>query len=145
MRVVTSKQMKEIERLSRYYGLTYRRLMENAGSAAAAFMRRTFPVEGLNCLVFCGRGNNGGDGLVVARKLYEYRANVLVVLVEGTPKSEEASNMLTTARLLDIPFADFAETPDRVLKVIDQAGIVVDGRYGTGFHGDLGMISRSAC
>lgn len=47
--------------------MSYLRLMENAGCAAARFILETLrAVSGLNCVVFCGKGNNGGDGFVVA-------------------------------------------------------------------------------
>lgn len=145
MRVVTSKQMKEIERRSLQYDLTYHRLMENAGSAAAAYIRRTFQVEGLNCMVFCGGGNNGGDGMVVARKLFENDAKVLVVMVGKPPESPEASSMYTTARLMEIPIADFSQNREKVLEVMGEADIVIDAIYGTGFHGALGDTARAAC
>ena len=77
MRIVTSKQMKQIEQNSIQYQMSYLRLMENAGCAAAQFIAQTLhDVNGLNCVVFSGKGNNGGDGFVVARKLSELGANV---------------------------------------------------------------------
>ena len=86
MRIVTSKQMKQIEQNSIQYQMSYLRLMENAGCAAARFILETLrAVSGLNCVVFCGKGNNGGDGFVVARKLSEQGANVTVVLADGEP------------------------------------------------------------
>lgn len=145
MRVVTSAQMKEIEQASLKYDLTYQRLMENAGSAAAAFIRRTFRLEGLNCMIFCGGGNNGGDGMVVARKLFESDANVLAVLVGDLPKSPEATSMYATARMMEIPIADFSQNQERILEVMTEADIIVDAIYGTGFHGQLNDTVRTIC
>ena len=83
MRIVTSKQMKQIEQNSIQYQMSYLRLMENAGCAAANFILQTLhDVSDLNCIVFCGKGNNGGDGFVVARKLAEQGAAVTIVLTE---------------------------------------------------------------
>uniref|UniRef100_UPI00280AB280 NAD(P)H-hydrate epimerase n=1 Tax=uncultured Anaerotruncus sp. TaxID=905011 RepID=UPI00280AB280 len=62
MRILTSEQMKTVERNSLNYSMSFERLMENAGSAAAAAIRRAADVEGRYVTIFCGRGNNGGDG-----------------------------------------------------------------------------------
>ena len=70
MRIVTSKQMKQIEQNSIQYQMSFLRLMENAGCAAARLIADTLhDVNGLNFVVFCGKGNNGGDGFVAARLL----------------------------------------------------------------------------
>ena len=67
MNEVTTAQMKELERLADAAGLPYPRMMENAGTAAARELMARVP--GLKAAaVFCGRGNNGGDGLVAARR-----------------------------------------------------------------------------
>ena len=145
MRVVTSAQMKEIEERALMYDLTYARLMENAGSAAAAFIRRTFKIRGLNIMIFCGRGNNGGDGFVVARKLFENGAHVLVVLVGGEPTGQDASAMFRAAQALDLPVADWDLNREQVMDVLVKADIIVDGIYGTGFRGGLDDSSRAAC
>ena len=70
MNEVTTAQMKELERLADAAGLPYPRMMENAGAAAARELMARVP--GLKAAaVFCGRGNNGGDGLVAARRLQD--------------------------------------------------------------------------
>lgn len=145
MRVVTASAMKRIERASLQYDMTFLRLMENAGSAAAAFIRRTFQPEGLNCMIFCGSGNNGGDGFVAARKLIENGANVLVVLVGGKPKSDEAIAMYETVERMGMPVLMLEEHCARVMETLEKADIVVDAIYGTGFHGELDVWAAKAC
>ena len=66
-RIVTAAQMKEIERAGDAHGLPYLQMMENAGLAAYAELQKQFPHPG-RLLVVCGKGNNGGDGFVIARK-----------------------------------------------------------------------------
>ena len=148
MKAVTRNQMKQIETNSLKQDLTFHRLMENAGSAAAAFIRRTFQVDqkrGLGCMVFCGAGNNGGDGLVVARKLYECGANVLVVLVDGVPTGAEASAMYEAVELMQLPLADFTQNREQILEYLPGIDILVDAMYGTGFHGELDAKHAAAC
>jgi len=145
MRIVTSAQMKQIEQNSLAYDLTFHRLMENAGSAAAAFIRRTFSVEGRNCMVFCSKGNNGGDGLVVARKLSESGANIVVVMLDGIPRSEEASAMYQTVLMMELPMVDYRKDRQKISDFLKQADIVVDAICGTGFAGSLGEVHRDAC
>ena len=65
-RIVTAAQMKEIERAGDAHGLPYLQMMENAGLAAYAELQKQFPHPG-RLLVVCGKGNNGGDGFVIAR------------------------------------------------------------------------------
>ncbi len=145
MRVLTAEQMRQTEKEAEIYGLSAHRLMENAGSAAAAFIRRTFEPEGRNCMIFCGAGNNGGDGYVVARKLIESGANVLVAQVGGKPKGDEALGMFETVGLMGMPVLNFEQEYERTLGVLEKADIVVDAIYGTGFRGELDTWAEQAC
>ncbi|MBQ6700082.1 MAG: hypothetical protein IJM98_05415, partial [Oscillospiraceae bacterium] len=108
MKILTVEQMKTEERLSDEMGVTYQRLMENAGCAAASFIRKAISgVAGRNFMIFCGSGNNGGDGLVVARKLFEEGANVIIVLCGGMPRSDEAKYMYECVIRAGITMLDF--------------------------------------
>ncbi len=90
MNEVTTAQMKELERLADAAGLPYPRMMENAGTAAARELMARVP--GLKAAaVFCGRGNNGGDGLVAARRLQDAGVEVIAVLAEGEPATPDAA------------------------------------------------------
>ena len=62
-RIVTAAQMKEIERAGNAHGLPYLQMIENAGLAAYTQLRARLPLGG-TLLIVCGKGNNGGDGLV---------------------------------------------------------------------------------
>ena len=87
---VTAARMKEIERAANDAGLSYRQMMENAGYQAFAEITRRCP-HPKTAAVFAGKGNNGGDGFVVARLLAAAGAQVRVVLVEGLPVTEDAA------------------------------------------------------
>ena len=78
-RIVTAAQMKEIERAGNANGLPYLQMMENAGLAAYAQLRARLPLGGA-LLIVCGKGNNGGDGLVMARAAAQDGWRVVVLL-----------------------------------------------------------------
>lgn len=138
MKILTVDQMKTEERLSDEMGVTYQRLMENAGCAAAAFIRRTISgVSGRNFMIFCGSGNNGGDGLVVARKLFEEGANIIVVLCGGIPSSEEAKYMYGCVIQAGITMLDFELDRKKVDEYLSGADIIIDALFGTGFSGEF--------
>lgn len=136
---VTSTQMKEIERNADAAGLSYERMMENAGSRAAEIIMREHHVEGKSIFIFCGKGNNGGDGFVAARKLAESGAAVRLILVEGEPKTADAIKNRKICEEMDIPAADPAQSHD-----IEAADLIVDAIYGTGFHGEIREPARTA-
>ena len=100
-------------------------LMERAGAAVAEAALRDYG-EASRFSVWCGTGANGGDGLVVARKLREAGRPVTVRLVgrEEKVKGDAAEN-LRRARELGVPFADGPV----------ESAVVVDALFGTGFTG----------
>lgn len=143
--IVTARQMKGIEGKCLKYSLSMERLMENAGSAAAAAIRRIYTTEGKFVTIFCGRGNNGGDGFVVARKLAEGQANVVVVLTDGQPRTEQAQEMLTRITYMEIPVVEYGSDPDYLTERLAQTDLLVDAIYGSGFHGELDDYHRDIC
>lgn len=137
MRVVTSSEMKEIERRADEAGLSYYQMMENAGSGAVELIMKNTSVLNKFVLIFCGKGNNGGDGFVAARKLHESGAKVIIVLVEGEPKTEDAIKNKLLCDSLNIPLYNVIENISNVQLEISKADIIIDAIYGTGFHGEL--------
>ena len=78
MYIVTTQQMQAAEKAADDSGLSYAQLMENAGQVIAEAIIDQFDVAGSPVLVLVGPGNNGGDGLVIARHLANFRADVTV-------------------------------------------------------------------
>lgn len=133
---VTSAQMKEIEKKADEAGLAYYQMMENAGAGAVEYIAAEFPVSGKRVLIFCGKGNNGGDGFVAARKLYEIGASVKLVLVEGEPRTEDAVTNKRICEAMNLPILGMSEE-DEITASAGEADLIVDAIYGTGFHGGL--------
>ncbi len=111
-------------------------MMENAGAASVRrLVDKLGNVDSKNILIFVGLGNNGGDGLVMARHLVGYGANVTVILL-GTPdkiKTDESNwnwsllQKMPSVKLLSGDTFDFNFKPD----------VIIDGILGTGITGDI--------
>ena len=128
--VVTNAQMKNAEYECDLAGTSYLQMMENAGTACAEYISGLVK-DGDRIVVLCGAGNNGGDGLVVARLLHERGADVSAVAVSGGFRTECAQKNLERLDGVSVFM------PDQAAGVISQADCVVDCIFGTGFHGKL--------
>ena len=137
MSEVTAAEMKRLEQQADAVGLSYRQMMENAGAAAAALALRTWP-GAKSAVVFCGKGNNGGDGFVAARHLTNAGLAVRLYLVEGEPVTTDAIYNCGLAREMGLPVlaADALDEPEQA-DFLQSADVILDGVYGTGFHGTL--------
>lgn len=134
MKVLYSEQIKAIEQNSQNSGFSSLRMMENAGSFSANVITEKFSPNTKSVVIIAGNGNNGGDGFVVARKLYEAGANVSVVLACGLPKTEPAKEML--AKLSHYNITVFDASDKQYIEKVITADIIVDAIFGIGFHGE---------
>ncbi len=141
--IVTSKQMKQIEDKANSMQCSYLTMMENAGSQAAEYIRRTLKqLDGLKVAVFCGRGNNGGDGLVAARRLYQLGCHVDVILCDGVPTTPDAQTMYQQALELGIPMLTLEEG-EKIIALMEEVDVVIDAIYGSGFRGQLDELHQA--
>ena len=133
---ITVDQMYRIENKGHDMGFLKKFMMENAGAVAVRrLVNKLENVDAKNILIFVGLGNNGGDGLVMARHLVGYGANVTVILL-GTPdkiKTDESNwnwsllQKMPSVKLLFGDSFDFNFKPD----------VIIDGILGTGITGDI--------
>ena len=133
---ISVDQMYQIENKGHDMGFLKKFMMENAGAAAVRrLVEKTGSVDSKNIVIFVGLGNNGGDGLVMARHLAGHGANVTVMLL-GTAdkiKTEESSwnwsilEKMPSVKLMSNNFIDFDFKPD----------ILVDAILGTGIAGEI--------
>ena len=133
---ITVDQMYQIENKGHDMGFLKKFMMENAGATSVRrLVDKLGNVESKNILIFVGLGNNGGDGLVMARHLAGYGAKVSVMLL-GTPdkiKTEESNwnwsilKKMPSVKLMSGDSFDFDFKPD----------VIIDGIFGTGISGEI--------
>jgi len=138
--------MMQIEENGHQMGFLRKFMMENAGAGATKRLVEKFgDVKSKNVLVFAGLGNNGGDGLVIARHLVGYGSSVTVFLL-GEPdniRSEECSwnwNLLEKMESIKLLTGGNFE----LLNNLDKFDIIIDGILGTGISGEIREPQASA-
>lgn len=141
MKLLTCDEMKLVEQDAAKYGMSYKIMMENAGTACARNIRNEIEKEGnaipKSIVVVCGKGNNGGDGFVIARKLNESGYNVIVVLSSGYPTGQEATYMYKLVLDQGIKILWYDGDREVVLNAVKSADVVVDAVFGFSFYGKL--------
>jgi hydroxyethylthiazole kinase-like uncharacterized protein yjeF len=132
--VLTADEMRQADRRTiEEVGLPGVVLMENAGAAVARLVEDRFP-RARRVVVLCGRGNNGGDGFVVARRLGA-RAEALLLGPEDGVAGDARTHLLACRRSgRRVAAVEDAEAWGRVLARIDEADRVVDAVLGTGLR-----------
>lgn len=140
-------QLKEIDRRCvEEFGIPTLLLMENAGLRTAEVAASMIPTDA-PVVCICGAGNNGGDGLVVARHLSNRGFSVRTVVVGHTPSVQPTSASginLQIVRRMAIPSLHILrpEEVERIGKELAGAGLVVDALCGVGLKGELRPLQR---
>jgi len=147
MRVLNSRQMRDADRRTiEEIGIPSIELMENAGRQVVAEMEAAFErLASMRVAVLCGKGNNGGDGFVVARTLFDKRIHVRAFLVGQIAEVKgDAKTNLDRLRTLG---AEVVELPDvrawtQHRPNIFESELIVDALFGTGLNAPLtGLMS----
>jgi NAD(P)H-hydrate epimerase len=133
MKVLTAAEMREVDRLTMERGIPGLVLMENAAHRVVEAMAERFrPLSAQRIVVLCGKGNNGGDGMAVARQLYtRFRPAALHVVLLAAPE-EMKGDAAANHRMLE-----FCGCPveREIPAAARQATLVVDALLGTGIVG----------
>jgi ADP-dependent NAD(P)H-hydrate dehydratase / NAD(P)H-hydrate epimerase len=147
MKIVTSAEMRSIDRVtSERFGVPSLTLMENAGSAVAEFALASYPHAKIFGVI-CGKGNNGGDGFVAARKLHQAGREVRLLLLadpaelhgdaaanfarlqKGPKSTESASDKANVGSL-----AIFNAWGEPAFREIFSCDVLIDAILGSGFQ-----------
>lgn len=133
MIVVESGEMRNIERAAVRQGTSLASLMEQAGAAVAELAAKIIARDKLrNVTVFCGKGNNGGDGFVIARFL-SMMCDVNVIIANEYPQSDLAKlnfNILPDK----VNVIEHTENREQCREIINNSDIIIDAIYGIGFN-----------
>jgi NAD(P)H-hydrate epimerase len=127
VKVLTAAEMREVDRRTMEYGISGPVLMENAGCRAVEFLVRRFgPLSREHVVVLCGKGNNGGDGYVIARQLFTRYRMARLDVVAGFDEDCEPRRMLEACG---------CGVATEIAPEMRHATIVVDAVLGTGVAG----------
>ena len=142
MRVLNTQQMREADRQTiDDVGIPSVVLMENAGRQAVAAMEAAFDsLSSSKVAVLCGRGNNGGDGFVVARTLAQRGIEAVVYLLGsvGEVRGDARTNLEILGRVgLTVVEITNAQEWELHFSEVSECDLIVDAIVGTGFHGPL--------
>jgi len=124
------------------FGIREELLMENAGDAVYSVISSEVGVQGKTFIICCGIGNNGGDGLVIARKIHSNGGRVKVFILGDRAKYKGAARLnLDIVSNLKIEIRDVTSV-DAVRMDIVHADAIVDAIFGTGLIREAAGIYR---
>ena len=131
--VLTPAEAAELDRATQERGTSADALMEAAGREVAdAALRLVGGAYGRRAVVVCGKGNNGGDGLVAARYLDRAGVRTTALLLDEEPSGPASSNL---AQLETTSVRRRAWSRDALERELERADVAIDAIFGTGFHG----------
>ena len=152
MKIVTAAEMRDIDRItSERFGVPSLTLMENAGSAVARFILFDYP-QAERVGILCGKGNNGGDGFVVARKLVEAGRAVRVLLLADPAELRGDATAMFQSMVQSLHSSNVTPLIAREASALDSseaaeifaADVIVDAILGTGFRPPVSPLYAAA-
>jgi ADP-dependent NAD(P)H-hydrate dehydratase / NAD(P)H-hydrate epimerase len=145
MKITTAEEMRTIDRLStEKYHVPSLGLMENAGTAVAQVVHLMYP-NLARVAVVCGKGNNGGDGFVAARKLHQ-QGRVVEVLLCGSPEElkGDAANMFARLPVKPVILRTPADIQAEMDRGLGHAELIIDAVLGTGVKPPVTGMAEAA-
>ena len=143
-KALTREEMRELDRKAiEEYKIPGIVLMENAGrNVAEEIFKMLDDPQQAKVAILCGKGNNGGDGFVVARHLHNHSISVYVFLIAKISdilKDGDAGTNLQILLNMKIPVKEILDIPgiNSILKELNGYNILVDALFGTGLSGDV--------
>ncbi len=134
MKIVSANEMRAIDRVTgERFGVASLVLMENAGKAVADFVISRYP-SAIRIMVFCGKGNNGGDGFVAARRLHQQGKHVEVILLADPAELRGDAAVMFGRLPISATVVNSGQDlrTERVRQLL-AADLCVDAILGTGF------------
>ena len=141
--MISVSGMRDVEKRANDSGIDDSIMMENAGANAAKIVNGMFGLNHKKVLVFCGAGNNAGDGLVFARHALLFGAEVMIYFVKG----EKLLKPLPMKNHEILKKLQLAGRPVEFYKKVDtsmNADILVDAMLGIGIKGKVSVEYENA-
>jgi hydroxyethylthiazole kinase-like uncharacterized protein yjeF len=143
MKISRVDEMRKLDRrATEEFGISEDLLMENAGQAVYFVMLQEFGIKDNKFVVLCGGGNNGGDGLVVARKIHSNGGEAKVFLLDDETKFRGAAKKnfeIVSKMPIEISKAD---SVDSIIPEVLDSDAIVDAIFGTGLVREVGGIYK---
>ena len=143
MKVSKVDEMRKLDRrATEEFSISEDLLMENAGQAVYFVMLQEFGIKDNRFVVLCGGGNNGGDGLVVARKIHSNGGEAKVFLLDNEAKFRGAAkNNFEIASKMPIEISR-VDSMDSIISEVLDSDAIVDAIFGTGLGREVGGIYK---
>lgn len=143
MKVSTVAQMRNLDRsATEEFGISEDLLMENAGEAVYFVMLKEFGIKNKKFVVFCGTGNNGGDGFVVARKIHSNGGEATIFLLDdGTKYKGVAKRNFEIVSKLPIEISRVTSVESMKSAVV-HCDAIVDAIFGTGLVREVSGVYK---
>jgi len=141
MKVSKVSEMRGLDRTAiEKFGIKEELLMENAGEATCFVLSKEFGIRDKKFIAFCGIGNNGGDGFVIARKIHSNGGQVKVFILGDRTKFKGAAKLnLDIISLLPIEVREI-ESIESIRTDVSHSDAIVDAIFGTGLTRDVGGL-----
>jgi ADP-dependent NAD(P)H-hydrate dehydratase / NAD(P)H-hydrate epimerase len=138
MKVTTVEEMRSMDRYAiEKLGIAEEILMENAGLAAVSLLQKKIGIRGKRFVIFCGTGNNGGDGLVVARLIHSHGCRAKVFLLGDKNKFRGAAQSnLTIIEKLPVEVLKLGNAM-KAKKDVAHCDLIIDAIFGTGLDREV--------
>jgi NAD(P)H-hydrate epimerase len=131
--MISEKEIKVLDKNSEFFGVSTLQLMENAGKSTTEFIKSIVKNTKKTILIFCGAGNNGGDGLVAARYLSQ-DYTISVFLAGPEMKTELGKKNLQKLQPYNVKLFT---APSDIEKLLADHDVLVDALLGIGLSGEL--------
>ena len=133
MNILSISQIRAAEKDAVSNGIfSFKDLMQNAAKGAFEYLNERI-IDGIeNICIVCGNGNNGGDGLVLAKMLKDSGNNVSLVFPNGLPKTEPATEFLSLTKEINV-----------INNIPLKCDILIDALFGIGFNRPLDEYGNS--
>jgi len=135
--MISPEEVHVLDRNAEFHGVPSKELMENAGKGVSDFIKKDLKPDQNKILIFCGKGNNGGDGFVAARYLSKkYEVKVFLIGKSKDIHTYTAKKNYQKLKKLSIKIFD-TDHLKKTDELIQKSDIIIDSMLGIGIEGEL--------